>query len=268
MLSNVRSPFRVGDQAEVEQHHARLGVTSTFDGLMSRCSLPDCVQRDDAMHELRQRRPEQRQVGGSGLERARETVARVRSMRRPFGCRCGPRTGVTIDALSVGSSPVPKNRNGPRPHTYSTKLLPRISSIVTSHSSPSAMSSYNCTRLRWAMSESERNSRLNRSSASAESWRSALMAMVASARGVEGLVHHAKGPRPDAPSDLEPGAADEIAAQHVGTCTGIIQKDSPLNAARRNPDAATVSRATLDRPAQRRAGAAPWRIRGSGRARR
>src|SRR5688572_3127375 len=33
---------------------------------------------------------------------------------------------------------------------------------------------------------------------------------------IERLVHHAKGPRPDTPTDLKPGAADEIAAQHVG----------------------------------------------------
>lgn len=31
---------------------------------------------------------------------------------------------------------------------------------------------------------------------------------------VEGLVHHAKGPRPNTPFHLEPATADEIAAQH------------------------------------------------------
>jgi hypothetical protein len=178
------------------------------------------------MHELRQRRPEQRQIGGRGVERTRETVMRVRRMRTV-------RAAMPVDAglgrLVTGSE---ESERPLTPHILDEALPadqlhrhePFISlgnELVQLHEI--AMGDVG-QRAELALEPQQRVRRI-------------VAQCLDGDRGVPNaikcLVHHAKGPRPDAPSDLEPGAADEIAAQHVGTCTGIIPKAEGTRSVRR-----------------------------------
>ena len=92
----------VGDQAEVEQHHAPVAAsTSTFDGLMSRCTLPRGVQR------AQRRARAARSAARSRASSKRAPPAAASSARVDVGARVGvarPAAGV-VDAARRRAAP-------------------------------------------------------------------------------------------------------------------------------------------------------------------
>ena len=160
-------------------------VTSTLDGLMSRCSMPGGVQRAHAPRQLGNAVAQARERGRVGQRRRgvapargaataarggrsrRRRAAPARSTRSPWAGRLV----VALDASTrVGRGP---RRAGPALDQLHGEK-PRLAS---------ASSSYSVTRLGWPTSASARNSCLNRYRLSGSTLRSSLSATTRRARG-------------------------------------------------------------------------------------
>ena len=146
----------IGDEAEVEHDHAPSRVTSTFDGLRSRCSLPAAwiahtpcaswasASRSSAIRGRPRPGSTARAVGPA--PRASRTVT----------CAC------TACARRVSSSPRSAGGAASGVRTNSRKELPRSSSIVKNHCAPLPTSSWSRTKFGCTTSASDRNSCLSR----------------------------------------------------------------------------------------------------------